>query len=57
MESRTEEGRYLLSCIWMEYASRLVAFAIDFYHLNEEEAKALRETYLQADSYRIVLVD
>ena len=57
MESRTEEGRYLLSCIWMEYANRLVAFAIDFYHLNEEEAKALREKYLQADSYRIVLVD
>ena len=57
MESRTEEGRYLLSCFWMEYATRVVSFVIDHYNLSEEEAKLLREKYLQADSYRIVLVD
>jgi hypothetical protein len=57
MESRTEEGRFLLSCFWMDYAKRIVDFAIQHFHLSEEEAVILREKYLQADSYRIVLVD
>lgn len=57
MDSRTEEGRYLLSCFWMDYARRIVTFAIEHFHLSEKEAAELREKYLQADSYRIVLVD
>lgn len=57
MDSREEEGLYLLSCYWMELSKRTVEFAISFYKLNEEESKFLREKYLKPGSYQIRLVD
>ena len=57
MDTREEEGLYLLSCYWMEISKRVVDFAISFYKLNEEEAETLRQKYLKPGSYQIRLVD
>jgi hypothetical protein len=57
MDSREEEGLYLLSCYWMNVSKRVVDFAISFYKLNEEEAELLRKKYLNPGSYQIRLVD
>lgn len=57
MDTREEEGLYLLSCYWMELSKRLVDFAISFYKLNDEEAELLRSKYLKAGCYQIRLVD
>ena len=57
MDDREEEGLYLLSCYWMEIATRVVDFAIQHYSLSEEEAKILRLKYLKPGSYQIRLVD
>ena len=57
MDSREEEGLYLLSCYWMNVSKRVVDFAISFYKLNEEEAELLRKKYLNPGSYQIRLID
>lgn len=57
MEDRSEEGHYLLHCLWMELAKRVVEFAIDYYKLDNEEAETLRKHFLKPDSYRIHLVN
>jgi hypothetical protein len=57
MDTREEEGLYLLSCYWMELSKRLVDFAISFYKLNYEEANVLRSKYLNPGCYQIRLID
>lgn len=57
MDSREEEGLYLLSCYWMDLSKRVVEFAISFYKLDDEEAELLRKRYLKPGSYQIRLVD
>jgi hypothetical protein len=57
MDTREEEGLYLLSCYWMELSKRVVDFAIRFYKLDEEQAELLRSKYLNPGSYQIRLVD
>ena len=57
MDSREEEGLYLLSCYWMELSKRVVEFAISFYKLNDEDANFLRAKYLKPGCYQIRLVD
>lgn len=57
MDTREEEGLYLLSCYWMEIAKRVVEFAIQYYNLSEEDANTLRAKYLKPGSYQIRLVD
>lgn len=57
MDSREEEGLYLLSCYWMDVSKRIVDFAISFYKLNEDEAEILRKKYLNPGSYQIRLID
>ena len=54
---RTEEGRFLLSCLWMELVKRLLDFVIEHYSLSEEQAKELKEQYGKPGLYRLVLRD
>ncbi len=57
MDTRCEEGYYLLHCMWMELAKRVVEFAIDYYKLDDTEAEKLRKQFLKPDSYRIHLIN
>lgn len=52
---RAEEGRFLLSCLWMEMIKRLLDFVIEHYNLSAEEAKTLKDTYGKPGLYRVVL--
>ena len=54
---RTEEGRFLLSCLWMELVKRLLDFVIEHYSLSEVQAKELKEQYGKPGLYRVVLTD
>lgn len=54
-DERIEEGRFLLSCLWMEMVKRLLDFVVEHYNLSQEESKDLHDMYGKPGLYRIVL--
>ncbi len=57
MNDREEEGLYILSCLWMTVARKLVDHAATFYSLSDIERKSLYDRFLKPGSYQIHLVD
>ncbi len=48
---RMQLGQEYLKMMWYFVADRIVHKAIEYYHLNEEQADALKSVYLRAGNY------
>jgi len=55
-DEREEEGRYILHCLWLSYARKVIEKAIRLYKLNDKAALALHEQFLKPGSYKIRLI-
>jgi hypothetical protein len=55
-DEREEEGRYILHCLWLSYARKVIERAIRVYELDAKAAAALQEQFLKPGSYTIRLV-
>ena len=55
-DEREEEGRYILHCLWISYARKIIDKAIRVYELDDKEALALHEQFLKPGSYKIRLI-
>ena len=50
---RMQLGQEYLKMVWYFVADRIVNKAIDFYHLDNEQADALKSVYLRAGNYTV----
>ena len=55
-DKREEEGRYILHCLWLSYARKVIEKAIRVYELDDKAALALHEQFLKPGSYKIRLI-
>jgi len=55
-DEREEEGRYILHCLWISYARKIIDKAIRVYELDAKTALALHEQFLKPGSYKIRLI-
>jgi len=55
-DEREEEGRYILHCLWLSYARKVIEKAIRVYELDAKAAADLHEQFLKPGSYKIRLV-
>jgi len=55
-DEREEEGRYILHCLWLSYARKVIEKAIRLYKLDDKAALALHEQFLKPGSYKIHLI-
>jgi hypothetical protein len=55
-DEREEEGRYILHCLWLSYARKVIEKAIRVYDLDHKAAADLQEKFLKPGSYKIRLV-
>jgi hypothetical protein len=55
-DEREEEGRYILHCLWLSYARKVIEKAIRLYKLDDKAALALHEQFLKPGSYKIRLI-
>ena len=55
-DKREEEGRYILHCLWLSYARKVIEKAIRVYELDAKTAAALHEQFLKPGSYKIRLI-
>jgi hypothetical protein len=54
-DEREEEGRYILHCLWLSYARKVIERAIRVYELDAKAAAVLQEQFLKPGSYTIRL--
>ena len=55
-DEREEEGRYILHCLWLSYARKVIEKAIRVYDLDDKAALVLHEQFLKPGSYKIRLI-
>ena len=55
-DEREEEGLYILHCLWLSYARKVIEKAIRVYELDDKAAAALHEQFLKPGSYKIRLI-
>ena len=55
-DEREEEGRYILHCLWLSYARKIIDKAIRVYELDAKTALTLHEQFLKPGSYKIRLI-
>ena len=55
-DEREEEGRYILHCLWLSYARKVIEKAIRVYELDDKAALSLHEQFLKPGSYKIRLI-
>ena len=55
-DEREEEGRYILHCLWLSYARKIIEKAIRVYQLDKKTAADLHERFLKPGSYQIRLI-
>lgn len=55
-DEREEEGLYILHCLWLSYARKIIDKAIRVYELDAKTALALHEQFLKPGSYKIRLI-
>jgi hypothetical protein len=55
-DEREEEGRYILHCLWLSYARKVIEKAIRVYELDAKAAADLHEQFLKPGSYKIRLI-
>jgi hypothetical protein len=48
---RMQLGQEYLKMMWYFVADRIVTKTIEFYHLDDEQADALKSVYLRAGNY------
>ncbi len=48
-----KEGLEMIESMWYSLAVKIVKLAIEVYHLDEEQAKALKEVFLKPNDYTV----